>query len=48
MSYREWKAGLISDDQYSMEYMLDEMRAASLNRVEDQDDEEDEEDCEGE
>lgn len=47
MSYTEWKHGLISDDEYALEYTLDDMRAAELNRVDDQEEDE-EEDCEGE
>lgn len=48
MSYNEWQHGLISDDEYATGYMLDEMRAADMRRLEDQEEEEESEDCEGE
>lgn len=54
MSYTEWKHGWISDDEYAMEYVLDDMRADALRRKlelvedEEEDDEEETEDCEGE
>lgn len=39
MSYTEWKHGWISDEEYAMEYILDDIRAAELNSVEDQEEE---------
>ena len=48
MSYNEWKHGLISDDEYAMEYELDDIRATRFETVEDQEEDEETEDCEGE
>lgn len=52
MSYTEWKHGWISDEEYAMEYKLDDMRADALQRklelVDDQEEDEETEDCEGE
>lgn len=52
MSYTEWKNGWISDDEYAMEFVLDDMRADALRHklglVEDQEEDEKTEDCEGE
>lgn len=47
MSYTEWKHGLISDEEYATEYMLDDIRATRFETVEDQEEDE-EEDCEDE
>jgi len=52
MSYKEWKYGMISDDEYAMEYELDDIRAEfaryRLGLVEDEEEDEDSEDCEDE
>ena len=52
MSYNEWKHGWISDDEYAMEFALDDMRVDALRHklglVEDQEEDEETEDCEGE
>ena len=52
MSYTEWKHGWISDDEYAMEYELDDMSAEvarrKLGRVEDEEDEDEESEDEGE
>ena len=54
MSYNEWKHGLISDEEYAMEFVLDDMRADAmrhkLGMVEDEeeDDEESEDESENE
>lgn len=46
MSYTEWKNGWISDEEYAMEYELDDIRAEvvrrKLERVEDEEEDEDE------
>lgn len=52
MSYTEWKHGLISDDEYAMEYELDDVRAEfaryRLGLMEDQEEDEETEDEETE
>jgi hypothetical protein len=48
MSYNEWKHGLISDEEYAMEFELDDIRATRFETVEDQEEDEESEDCEGE
>lgn len=48
MSYTEWKHGWISDDEYAMEFELDDIRATRFETVEDQEEGEETEDCEGE
>lgn len=46
MSYTEWKHGWISDDEYAMEYQLDDIRATRFETVEDEEEDEEMEDCE--
>ena len=52
MSYTEWKHGWITDDEYAMEFALDDWRAEvvrhKLGLVEDQEEDEESEDCESE
>jgi hypothetical protein len=48
MSYTEWKNGWISDNEYAMEFVLDDMRADvarhKLGLVEDEEEDEESED----
>lgn len=48
MSYTEWKHGWISDEEYAMEFVLDDMRADALRHklglVEDEEEDEESED----
>jgi len=48
MSYTEWKNGWISDNEYAMEYVFDDIRATRFETVDDQEDCEETEGCDGE